>query len=241
MPEPVNVTRSISSTRGVVTLFFTPPACQAHGRGLRSLKSLPVKTPTMPGSRAAFVVSMRLILAWAYELRSTAAWTIPGSWISSRYLASPVISRGSSRRLTLAPKSLVTAMSRPLLSCGSPHRRSRTGNDTRDCRDVLGLHLSSGIPDGVDDVLIAGAAAEVAFQAMTDVSLAGVGVPFEDLQGRQHHPRGAEATLQPVLLPEPLLDGMQPAVLGQPFHRDELGAVGLRGKHGTRLHRYAVH
>ncbi len=41
-PAPVNVTRSISSARGVATKFSAPAACQAHGSGFSCSKSLPV-------------------------------------------------------------------------------------------------------------------------------------------------------------------------------------------------------
>ena len=49
-----------------------------------SATSLPVTTRTTPGSAAAFEVSIETILAWACGLRTIAAWSIPGSLMSSR-------------------------------------------------------------------------------------------------------------------------------------------------------------
>ena len=44
----------------------------------------------------------------------------------------------------------------------------------------------------------------------------------------------------PVLLPEPLLDGVEFPILLQAFHGGELVAVGLDGEHGAGLHRLSV-
>ena len=124
-PAPVNVTRSISSTRGVLTKFSTPPACHAHGRAGRSSKSFPVKTATTPGAAAAFVVSMLLIRACAYGERAIDTWVIPGSLRSSRYLAAPVIRLGSSTRLTGSPTSLVVGASAVVVIAPPPQLRGR--------------------------------------------------------------------------------------------------------------------
>src|SRR5262249_54236829 len=82
---------------------------------------------------------------------------------------------------------------------------------------------------------------EIAFQLVADQILRRLGIPLEHLVRGQDHPGRAEATLEPVLLPEPLLDRMQLAVLGQPFDRHDLGAVALDGEERARLHRLTVH
>src|SRR5438067_837479 len=89
--------------------------------------------------------------------------------------------------------------------------------------------------DGLDNVLIAGAAAEVALEPLADLRLGRRGVLVEQADDRHDHPGGAEAALQRVLLVERLLDGMQLAVLRQALDRGDLRAVGLDSEHGARL------
>src|SRR6185436_1624703 len=59
--------------------------------------------------------------------------------------------------------------------------------------------------------------------------------------GRHDHAGRAEPALQPVLLPEPHLDRVQLAVLGQPLDRHDVGAVRLHGKEGAALDGLAVY
>src|SRR6266511_5406194 len=110
--------------------------------------------------------------------------------------------RGSSRRLMLEPSSFAVAMLAPL-----PAR-----------------HLLGGVLDGLDDVVIAGAAAEIALQPVPDLGLRGPRVALEELRGRHDHTGGAEAALEPVHVPEAFLEGMQLAVAGHSLdglHRSE--------------------
>src|SRR5437870_13357240 len=100
---------------------------------------------------------------------------------------------------------------------------------------VLGCGL-----DGLDDVRVPGAAAEVAADGLADLRLGGILVAGEQGAARDHHPRRAVAALQPVLLPERLLDRVQLAVLFQAFHRGDLRALGLDREDRARLHRIAV-
>src|SRR5262249_2072406 len=83
--------------------------------------------------------------------------------------------------------------------------------------------------------------AQIALQLVADLLLRRLGIALEHLIGRQDHPRRAETALQSVLFPEALLDRMQVAVFREPFDGRDLGAVGLDGKDGTRLHRLTVH
>src|ERR671939_922110 len=91
------------------------------------------------------------------------------------------------------------------------------------------------------DVLVAGAAAQVPFDAVADLLLAGVGMALQQPVGRHDHAGRAEATLQAVLFPEPLLQRMQLAIAGQTFDGQDLGAIGLYGQDGAGLDRQAVH
>src|SRR5229473_322897 len=127
--------------------------------------------------------------------------------------------RGSSRRLMLAPSSLAVAMI---------------------ALSLLRRHLLGGVLNGLDDIVVARAAAEIAVELVPDLFLRRLGIALEELRGRHDHARRAEAALQPVLLPEGVLDRVQLAVLGHAFDRGDLRAVGLDGQHGAGLHGLAV-
>ena len=92
---------------------------------------------------------------------------------------------------------------------GSYAVRSTTLPHERGVRRLL-AHDGGGDADGVDDVLIAGAAAEISLQRVPDLLLGGVGVLREQIDRGEDHAGRAEAALQPVLLPERLLQRMQP-------------------------------
>src|SRR5262249_57602960 len=79
-------------------------------------------------------------------------------------------------------------------------------------------HLVAGVLDGLDDVDVARAAAEVARDRMPNLGLARVGILLQQRGRRHHHARCAEATLQPVLLEEALLHGAQLTVALQPLN-----------------------
>src|SRR5262249_54775236 len=101
--------------------------------------------------------------------------------------------------------------------------------------------LRRGVLHGLDDVHVAGAAAEVAGDGPADVVLAGLGVLVQEgIAGHQHAGRTVSA-LQPVLGHEAFLQGMELAVLLEPFHRHELLAPGLDGEQRARLHRPPIH
>src|ERR1041385_3360004 len=181
-------------------------ACHAHGSAGKSLKSSPVYTATTPGCLAALVVLMRLILAWAYGLRRIAAWTMPVSFTSSRYLASPVIRRGSSLRLIAAPITFVAIASSSLfraLRNGFAHLFGLRG---------CGRHRFGGMLYRFDDVLIACATAESPVQSMPDLFIRRVGIVIQQVHHRHDHTGRAEATLKAMLLPERLLHRVQFAI-----------------------------
>src|ERR1700736_1693600 len=87
-------------------------------------------------------------------------------------------------------------------------RRDRFGL-RRGCRGRRGRELRGGLLHGFDDVLIAGAAAEVARQRVADRGFVGVGGVLEQDGGRHEHPRRAEAALETVAVPERLLQRVQ--------------------------------
>ena len=92
----------------------------------------------------------------------------------------------------------------------------------------------------VHDVLISGAAAQVAVQAVPDLLLAGIGIALQDLLGDHDHARRTETALQSVLVPEGFLDLVQLAVGGHTFDGQDLRAVGLDREHGAALDGLAV-
>src|SRR5215813_4650996 len=104
-----------------------------------------------------------------------------------------------------------------------------------------GRHVLSGPLDRLDDVVIAGAPAEVALELVPDLVFARVRVALEDLVRRHDHARRAETALESVLLPEALLDGVKLAVFGQALDRGDGGAIGLDRKERARLHRQPIH
>src|SRR5205814_2038326 len=62
--------------------------------------------------------------------------------------------------------------------------------------------------DRLDDVVVAGAAAEVALEPQADLLLRRAGVALEQLLGRHDHAGRTEPALKAMLVPEGLLQGM---------------------------------
>src|ERR1041384_3981437 len=97
--------------------------------------------------------------------------------------------------------------------------------------------LLRGVLNGVDDVTVAGAAAEIALNAMCDLFARRLGVAIEKLDTAQDHARRTVTALKTVLLPEAFLHGMKFVAVGEPFDRGDLRAIALHGEHRTTLPR----
>ena len=95
-------------------------------------------------------------------------------------------------------------------------------------------------PNGLDDVVVAGAAAEVPLEPFADRLLARRVPVLDQRDRRHHHPRRAVAALERVVVVERLLHGMQLAVRRETLDRRDLRAVGLDAEHRARLRRGAV-
>ena len=80
-------------------------------------------------------------------------------------------------------------------------------------------HLGGGGEDGVDDRLVAGAAADVAGDRVDDVVAARVGIAVEQRLGGDDHAGRAEAALRGEAFGEGALQRMQLAGRRQPFER----------------------
>src|SRR4051794_38470537 len=115
--------------------------------------------------------------------------------MSSVYWPAPVRKRLSSRRSSGLPSGF--DMSVMAVSSGS---------------HGAGLLARLAELDRLHDVVIAGAAAQVAFEPGADLGFAGSRLVLEDLHRGHHHARRAEAALQAVALAEGRLHRMQLAV-----------------------------
>ena len=97
-------------------------------------------------------------------------------------------------------------------SHGVPPRPTRVGR--RRVRHRLG-----GGADRDDDVLVPGAATEVALDRVADLVVGRIRVTVEQVDGGHDHARRAEAALQAVLLPEGRLHRMELVTRGEPLDR----------------------
>src|SRR5207247_4064290 len=94
--------------------------------------------------------------------------------------------------------------------------------------------------DRADDVLVAGAPADLAGQDLADLGLGRVRVAVEQPARGHHHARRAEAALQAVAFDEPLLDRVELAVFGEVLDGTDRTPVGHRREHRARLDRRLV-
>src|SRR5712691_5587817 len=101
-------------------------------------------------------------------------------------------------------------------------------------------HLFGRVFDGLNDIDVAGAAAQIAFQRELDLVVRGIRVLLQQVHGLHDHAGRAEAALQAVLLPETLLHRVQLARRCQTLDRQDVGALGLHREHGARFHGLAV-
>src|SRR5512134_4080518 len=93
---------------------------------------------------------------------------------------------------------------------------------------------------GLDDVDVAGAAAEVALEPLVDLLVGGIGVVLQQPRRRHDHARRAEAALKSVALRERALDRVELPLLRHALDRHDARPVRLRREHGARFHRPAV-
>src|SRR5215475_6669007 len=83
----------------------------------------------------------------------------------------------------------------------------------------------------LNDVLVAGAAAEIPFQAMSNLIARWIGISIDDLARRDNHSRRAVSALQTVMFPKTFLDRMQIPVCCQSLDRCHIAAISLNGQH----------
>ena len=85
---------------------------------------------------------------------------------------------------------------------------------------------------GLDDILVTGATAQIAFEQFANFEFAGVGVTLGDVDCAHDHAGRAETALQAVTFFECRLHGVHGAVgLGHAFNGGDFGALRLCGEH----------
>src|ERR1700730_8284858 len=94
--------------------------------------------------------------------------------------------------------------------------------------------------NGLDDVHVPRAPAEIAFEALADLVLVRVRVLVEEVGGGHDEAGSAVPALEAVLIPERLLQWMQLAVLGHALDRGQALALGLDCEHRAALDRLAI-
>src|ERR1700742_4708421 len=83
-------------------------------------------------------------------------------------------------------------------------------------------HASRRIQHGLDDVVVAGASADIAFELVADGGLVEfAAMPLHDVDRRHDHARGAVAALQAVIVAERRLHRMQFVTPGDAFDRGD--------------------
>ena len=87
-----------------------------------------------------------------------------------------------------------------------------------------------------NDVVVAGATADVAFQAFAHGTLIGGLAALDEVDRTHDHPGGAETALQGVAFAESLLHRMQGIGGSDALDGGDRGAVDLTGQHRTRFH-----
>src|SRR5262245_29002666 len=141
-----------------------------------------------------------------------------------------------------------SAAKRPRPSSSSRSSRRGTERPMNFCF-LSGIHLGfvslahffRRSTNGLDDVLITGAAAEIGRQNIKQVAVADIGFALEHAHCQHQKARRAEATLQAMVIHECLLHGMQLCAVRQSFDGADLLAIGLYGEHQTGAHRLTIH
>src|SRR5215211_2531545 len=155
------------------------------------------------------------------------ACSIPGSVMLSVQLARPVTRAGSSLRHRPPP----TNFSGAWVTCVPPLGRCVLNQLVPMLLDEL---------DGLPDVLVARAAAQVPFQAFPYLPLRRVRILLQEADGGHDHAGRAVAALETVRLVESLLHRMPHTVLRDAPDGGDLVPVGLHRKDRARLDRLPV-
>src|SRR5271157_5781381 len=102
------------------------------------------------------------------------------------------------------------------------------------------LQFPRGGLDGLDDLVVARATAEVVGQAEANIVLRRIRVVVEQCLGGDQETGRADPALQRGAFQEALLDGMQMAVIGEPLDRLDGRSLRLDGQHEATVDRHTV-
>ena len=105
---------------------------------------------------------------------------------------------------------------------------------------ILAAPPLGGQGHGLDDLLVAGAAAEVAGEPLLDLGTVRMGDLRQQRPRRHELARDTEAALGGTGLEERFLERVEPVADGQPLHRRDRGAIGLDAEHQARVDALAV-
>src|ERR1700687_4357299 len=152
--------------------------------------------------------------------------------------------RRSSLRTTLAPIPSTPIASLPvgphvlreILKCAARSRFlnfESSGLAGRELfRGLCDVHAAGGVEYRLDDIVVAGAAADIALKLVTEgVLVELVAVAVDDIDRRHDHARRTIAALQPVIVAERCLHRMQDVSLRDTLDGGDVGAVGLSDQH----------
>src|SRR5262249_51619396 len=203
---------------------------------LSAESSAPVSTASTPGSAFAAFASIDLMRACACGERTNTARVSPGRLTGSCHCPLPVMKRKSSLRPPAAPIPVALMACPPTIVSDLSwfgFRRLLGGLP----RASAASHVLRARRDGFDDVVIAGAAAQVAFQLLADGLVVEVVAFTVDHVDRGHdHAWRAEAALKTVMLAERRLHRMQfGRARGQAFDRQHVGTVRRQRQHRAGL------
>src|SRR3972149_1370098 len=158
-------------------------------------KSLPVITARTPGRARARLASICTILAWGWGLRTSLPCSMPGRKMSSAYSAWPV------------------AFSQPsFFGVGLPMMRYSLRASISISAALLFRQLAGGVLNGLDDLEIAGAAAEVADDGLPNLVFAGIGLLAQQPPCEHDQPWGAEPALHGARLHKRFLNLVEIAI-----------------------------
>src|SRR3954471_8764452 len=132
-------------------------------------RSFPVITASTPGIARASVASMDLIFACAYGLRTMSIQTMLGRTTSSMYSPWPRMNRGSSRRFLEWPMPPTSSVVVGACASSVIVVSSRSGGGGAGARGLGRPELRGGLLDGLDDVHVPRAPAQVARDPLADL------------------------------------------------------------------------
>src|SRR5229473_2332348 len=121
------------------------------------------------------------------------------------------MSRGSSFRFRGFPRCRVaTGMVSPLFERAAlPSSGQASAARTLNALALARFHFLGCVLDGLNDVLIPCAPAQIAGQRLANFGLRRIGICAQQLNRRENHSRRAKTALQPMFFPESLLHWMQ--------------------------------